>query len=385
MSYQSVDKLQNALGEDIFHYAKDKKKAAGRALGTIVEIITFYLIKSWKLNNSVSIERGLQEYGNPEISHNVEYSLHPILNEYQIQLPNTGKSLTANSILKELEKQGVDINKFEKKNNTLLSIHNIIRNACTIGISKNSYLIASLIDETTKTFKIRVVEQTHKSYSIFECKRVGVEEGNKKGPQTIEKAKQGAYVARTISSLQKIRTDTGELYGIIYKDNKTFSKPYNKILDELIFSQDNELLEKFILTIGVVSNHGNWFTYENQNKELKVLAQSYDWLIFLTDSGLAEFINILILNPSKKHLPVREAFISSYSATKKRNRFTKVQMDKKADEVLQNFFTENSNKIENWFNIISPKSKTIAELKKELKELRIKNWKKILKCQQEEQ
>ncbi len=385
MSYQSVDKLQNALGEDIFHYAKDKKKAAGRALGTIVEIITFYLIKSWKLNNSVSIERGLQEYGNPEISHNVEYSLHPILNEYQIQLLNTGKSLTANSILKELEKQGVDIDKFEKKNNTLLSIHNIIRNACTIGISKNSYLIASLIDETTKTFKIRVVEQTHKSYSIFECKRVGVEEGNKKGPQTIEKAKQGAYVARTISSLQKIRTDTGELYGIIYKDNKTFSKPYNKILDELIFSKDNELLGKFILTIGVVSNHGNWFTYENQNKEMKVLAQSYDWLIFLADSGLAEFINILILNPSKKHLPVREAFISSYSATKKRNRFTKVQMDKKADEVLQNFFAENSNKIENWFNIISPKSKTIAELKKELNELRIKNWKKILKCQQEEQ
>lgn len=227
MSYQSVDKLQNALGEDIFHYAKDKKKAAGRALGTIVEIITFYLIKSWKLNNSVSIERGLQEYGNPEISHNVEYSLHPILNEYQIQLLNTGKSLTANSILKELEKQGVDIDKFEKKNNTLLSIHNIIRNACTIGISKNSYLIASLIDETIKTFKIRVVEQTHKSYSIFECKRVGVEEGNKKGPQTIEKAKQGAYVAKTISSLQKIRTDTGELYGIIYKDNKTFLKPYH--------------------------------------------------------------------------------------------------------------------------------------------------------------
>ena len=55
-----------------------------------------------------------------------------------------------------------------------------------------------------------------KSYAIFECKRVGVEEGSKKGPQTIEKAKQGAYVARTASSLQKIRTDSGEKFGIIY-------------------------------------------------------------------------------------------------------------------------------------------------------------------------
>jgi len=26
MSYDSVDKLQNALGEQIFHYTKDKKK-----------------------------------------------------------------------------------------------------------------------------------------------------------------------------------------------------------------------------------------------------------------------------------------------------------------------------------------------------------------------
>ena len=29
-------------------------------------------------------------------------------------------------------------------------------------------------------------------FAIFECKRVGVEEGMRKGPQRIEKAKQGA-------------------------------------------------------------------------------------------------------------------------------------------------------------------------------------------------
>lgn len=37
MAYKSVDKLQKALSSNIFHYAKDAKKAAGRALGTMVE------------------------------------------------------------------------------------------------------------------------------------------------------------------------------------------------------------------------------------------------------------------------------------------------------------------------------------------------------------
>ena len=33
--------------------------------------------------------------------------------------------------------------------------------------------------------------------------------------------------------------------------------------------------------------------------------------------------------------------------------------------------------IEDWFNIIAPEGKTIKELKKELEELRSKNWEKI--------
>jgi len=218
-----------------------------------------------------------------------------------------------------------------------------------------------------------------KPYAIFECKRVGVEEGNQKGPQTIEKAKQGAYVARSASSLQKIRTDMGEKYGIIYRsNNKPYIKPYIELMEEIIYSDDTELLKKFILTVGVVSNHGNWFTAENHNKELKVLAQSYDWLIFLTDNGLAQFIVELILNPKKKYLKVQEAFKNSYTASKKRNVFTKVKMDFEADAVLLKYFSDNLKEIEGWFNIIAPERKKISELKKELIELRSKNWKKIL-------
>jgi len=188
MAYESVDKLQNALGEKVFHYTQDKKKAAGRALGTMIEIITYYLIKTWGFNNSISIERKLVEYGNEEISHNVEYSLHPILGELKILLPNDGKSITAHKILKGVNDE-IFTKKFEKKNNTLLDIHNVLRNGCTVGISNNSYLVSSVDSVTPHNYNLSVYEQHKESYAIFECKRVGVEEGMKKGPQTIEKAK----------------------------------------------------------------------------------------------------------------------------------------------------------------------------------------------------
>lgn len=213
---------------------------------------------------------------------------------------------------------------------------------------------------------------------LSKCKRVGVEEGTKKGPQTIEKAKQGAYVARSASSLQKIRSNTGEKLGIIYKsNNEPYIKPYTELMNEIIYSDNIELLQKFILTVGIVSNHGNWFTAEDHNKELKVLAQSYDWLLFLTDSGLAQFIDELLLNPAKKYRKVQEAFKSSYTANKKRNVFTKVRMDFNADAILIEYFSDRLNEIEGWFNIISPEEKTIIELKNELAKLRSKDWEQI--------
>lgn len=378
MTYESVDKLQNALGEQVFHYTQDKKKAAGRALGTMIEIITYYLLKTWGFNNSTSIERRLVEYGNDEISHNVEYSLHPIINEFEVTIPNDGNSITSTKILKALGNQ-FDVSKFEKKTNNLLDKRNILRNACSIAESEDTFLLASFKSFGQENHELYIFEQLQKPYAMFECKRVGVEEGTSKGPQTIEKAKQGAYVARTASSLQKIRTDNGEKYGIIYRsDNQPYIKPYTELMEEVIYSSDSELLKKFILTVGVVSNHGNWFTAENQNKELKVLSQSYDWLMFLTDFGLAQFIDDLIFNPSPEYICVQEAFKNSYPAVKKRNVFTKVKMDLASDAALLKYFTENQNKIEAWFNIIAPDNKTIIDLKNEITELRSKNWREIL-------
>ncbi|MDR2065878.1 MAG: hypothetical protein LBP85_09275 [Prevotellaceae bacterium] len=200
-----------------------------------------------------------------------------------------------------------------------------------------------------------------------------------KGPQTIEKAKQGAYVARMTSSLQKIRTGTGESYGIIYKnDNSYIIKPFTALMQDVICSCDKDLLQGFILTIGIVSNHGNWFTSENPNKELKVLSQSYDWLLFLTDNGLSEFIDSLLLNPSKKYVLIKETFLSSYKEGKRKNQFTKVQMNLDADKMLLEYFNTNIKIIERWFNIITPKTRNLLDLKKDLDKLKTKNWIDIL-------
>lgn len=99
MAYESVDKLQKVLAEDVFKHTKDPKKASGRALGTLVEIITYYLLKTCGLNNQISIERGLAEYGNPYITHNVEYSLHPIVRSSFLTIAESEKSITSNIIL----------------------------------------------------------------------------------------------------------------------------------------------------------------------------------------------------------------------------------------------------------------------------------------------
>jgi hypothetical protein len=384
MAYESIDKLQKVLADEVFKHTKDPKKAAGRALGTLVEIITYYLLKTWGLNNQISIERRLAEYGNSDITHNVEYSLHPIVRSSFLTIDKSEKSITSNIVLKALQATDFDLSGFERKNNQLLS-NGILRNACTIATSENSFLLCSIKSDEGNSLELHIYEQSRKPYAMFECKRVGVEEGMTKGPQTIEKAKQGAYVARMASSLQKIRCDEGEMQGIIYKSDGSYViKPYVKLMEEIIFSSDKELLRKFILTIGIVSGHGNWikktsngelsFSEEHFQKELMVLAQSYDWLLFLTDQGLSDFIDKLLLNPIPEFQFLRDTFLSSYKEDEKKNQFTKVQMNIEADRILLKYFKGNLKIVESWFNVISPSKKSLIDLNNELEELKNKDW-----------
>ncbi len=379
MPYESVDHLQNMLVERVFSYAQDKKKAAGRALGTLVEIINFYLLKSWGLAQSVAIERGLEEYKNPEISHNVEYSLHPVKFVETLIFPEYSLPLTSSKIFRRLGPELKHLLEFTPRNKSLLDTNKILRNSCVIGEQDKLMLVSLITELSDAQIELDLVAQYRSPYAMFECKRVGVEEGVSKGPQTIEKAKQGAYVARTVSSLQKIRMDNGDLQGVIpRKDGTLYSKPYVELIEEVVASKDPELLRNFILTVGVVSNHGNWFTSENQNKELKVLAQSYDWLLFLTDAGLSDFINDILINPNEDVQAASTAFKASYCADKKKNSFTKVQMALDADKVLQDYFRNNAEKIEGWFNVITPDGKDLIELRRQISTLSGKDWPSIL-------
>jgi len=380
MSYPSVDQLQKVLTEKVFHYAKDSKKAAGRALGTLVEIITFYALKSWGLERHVAIERKLPEFANDDITHNVEYSLHPATPLARIKFNRDLLPLTTTKIAGHEKLAALGITKESLRKSTLLSNDLILRNSCTISEFDDHFLNAYL-DSLGKDAGIYSVVSLHqRPFAIFECKRVGVEEGMKKGPQTIEKAKQGAYVARTVSALQKIRLTDGSMGGLIQKRDGSFRHgDYYRLMAEIIASDDPELLSRFILTVGVVSNHGNWFTSENHNKELKVLAQAYDWLLFLTDAGVAQFIDELLFHPTKELSAAREAFLASYTGEKGVNQFTKKQLSLPADAALQSYFSSRKKVIAGWFNIIAPSGKGLDILKEELDTLKKKNWQEIHK------
>jgi hypothetical protein len=156
------------------------------------------------------------------------------------------------------------------------------------------------------------------------------------------------------------------------------SKPYHQILREVVDGRDADLLADFILTVGVVSNHGNWFSSENYNKELKVLAHSYDWLLFLTDEGLGQFIQSLLLKPTTELNAARDAFLASYSGKSGRNRFTKVRIDVAGDAALRKYFSHNEIEVETWFNVIAPKGCSLGKLREDIDKLRKKKWGDIL-------
>ena len=362
MSYESIDKLQKFLADSVFSYTESRKKAAGRALGTFVEIITFYLLKTWGFSRGMAIERALHEFANESISHNVEFTLHAwkLLSES----PITGKRypLRVSDVFETCEKG--------KLKGCIVDKNGVLENAFKI-FENEDFIFKAGVD--TLRERAEMVKLKRLPFAMFECKRVGVEEGMKKGPQTIEKAKQGAYVARAVSKLQRIRLVDGVMGGIYQKSDGTFSNviPYYELLTKLVDSHEKDALLNFVLSVGVVSNHGNWFTKDTQNKEMRVLAQSYDWLLFLTDRGLSKFITKLLIEPDESYLAVKECFSRKYGPATKRTScsFTKKRIGFEADKALSLFFCRNITEIESWFNVITPVDKSISDLKDFLKKL----------------
>lgn len=375
VDYESVDKLQKMLAETVFKYAADKKKASGRALGTMVEIVTFYTLSAWRMRDHVAIERQIPEFANPSIVHNVEFSVHPISATRLVELTPLHLPVTSRKVLRGT---GIAEAGYEVKPQVLLSKNHVMRNAAIVAERDKGFVTAHLSAVSKTGCTVSLTELLEAPFAIFECKRVGVEEGMHKGPQTIEKAKQGAYVARSVSSLQKVRLMDGQVYGVLDRGGgRLRSDAYDKILRQVIEGNDPELLRSFILTVGVVSNHGNWFTAENHNKELRVLAQSYDWLLFLTDNGLCQFIEKLLVKPVVELKLAREAFLASYSGKSGANCFTKVKVRLDADAALKRYFELHEPEVESWFNVISPQTGTIRQLRNDILKLAAKDWKRI--------
>lgn len=376
MTFKSVDALQKTLAESVFRYASDRKKAAGRALGTLVELVTFYTLRAWGFRDHIVIERSVPEFANPDILHNVEFSLHPIHTRHALTVAPLHLPLTAARLKRHLPL----LEARRCKPTQLISTDYVKRNSCVLAEDDTGVVVAHIDEIGSSNCRVTVCELLPEPFAIFECKRVGVEEGMRKGPQTIEKAKQGAYVARTVSALQKVRLRNGHFQGILELSDGTFhTGPYTQLLKEVIESSRPEMLRQFVLTVGVVSNHGNWLTSDNPNKELRVLAQSYDWLLFLTDEGLSQFIEKLLLNPTPELNPARKAFLASYSGRAGKNRFTKVRIDVAADEALQSYFSTHESEVETWFDVIAPRGCNIKGLIADLRRLARKNWKEILR------
>ena len=366
MAFQSVDALQRTLADTVFKYATDRKKAAGRALGTLVEVVTFYTLLTWNLRDHIVIERSVPEFANPEVLHNVEFSLHPVRAQHNVVVSPFSLPLTATKVKRHLPVlQGTPA-----KATQVLSTRGVKRNSAVLTETSTGPVIANVDAIDDYSCSITVCELSKDPFAILECKRVGVEEGMRKGPQTIEKAKQGAYVARSVSSFQKLRLRNGQFHGVIEQTDGSFrAGVYEAVLREIIDATSIDQFPGFILTVGVVSNHGNWFTSDNPNKELRVLAQSYDWLLFLTDAGLSQFIDELLLNPAPELVSIRDAFLSSYTGNSGANRFTKVSVSVGADKALRSYFTSHKAEIGTWFNVVSPHNKTLETLQDDLRKL----------------
>tara|TARA_Y100000991_G_scaffold213990_1_gene200765 strand:- start:1980 stop:3119 length:1140 start_codon:yes stop_codon:yes gene_type:complete len=365
----SIDNLQKTLSDSIFADRTDAKKASGRALGTVLELITFYLFRHWGMTKRLCIERRIPEYNQPEITHNVEFSLHPITKELVIDTKDWDLPISSTKLINSLDEFVTQEVKEKKTNNQLLSSRLILRNCALVSETDDSLFVAhvnhsseSSIDETA------VVLLQKNPYAIVECKRVGIEEGQKRGPTTIEKAKQGAYVARTVSRLQRLTGSDGEKLGYFpEKGSQGEVRPYIDWMEDLS-DLTKPLPDGVVLTIGIVSNHGNWYTHESMHKELKVLSGSYDWLLFLSDEGLSKFVKETIIEPLEEYKEVQRSFLRSYNrdGQNQGNSFTKVKIDIAASHAVDKYFSENLQEIEEHVSVVAPIDKDLSHLKKTL-------------------
>ena len=107
------------------------------------------------------------------------------------------------------------------------------------------------------------------------------------------------------------------------------------------------------------------------NKELLVLRQSYDWLLFLGDKAIVQFVDETILSSSSAMEPVARAFKWSYDGSRAGGtQYTKVKVLLEAHDCLDNYFSsKDAAELDSWYNVLAPEEVTIDELRTELSTL----------------
>jgi hypothetical protein len=153
------------------------------------------------------------------LTHRVEFTLHQLISIKTATLKETKRNGRAESYLvsKEEAEEGSDgslklVSKLGLGGIFFFSVPFKQKSSINFG-SSEVFHVAECV--SGKKCEIRTLSAAPVAY--IECKRVGLEEGTATGPQTIEKAKQAAYVALRSSAVQKVRTPKG-LYGAFYQN-----------------------------------------------------------------------------------------------------------------------------------------------------------------------
>jgi len=82
----------------------------------------------------------------------------------------------------------------------------------------------------------------------------------------------------------------------------------------------------------------------------------------------------LLTTDNNRFASIAQAFRSSYSGMAGSNKFTKVLIDYEADQDLRNFFATEGDRVESWFNVISPETGSLTSLREDLQMLAKKIW-----------
>ncbi len=127
-------------------------------------------MRAWELRDHIVIERSVPEYANPQVVHNVEFSLHPIRHSHHLSVSTERLPVTPAKIARELPQ----LPDGARKTHQLLSTEGVQRNACVIGEGAAGPIVTHVDDLGEISCDLTVCELFAEPFAIFECKRVGV-------------------------------------------------------------------------------------------------------------------------------------------------------------------------------------------------------------------